>query len=332
MASAGAAEAAVHINGTEWLLATANGGIWRTDDVTAAPEPRWTQMLDAAPVTCTSVSAMSTAVAGTVLAGCGAATSSEMGVTWDVANSGDWGGVMLSRDGGKTWAMTGFPANYYVSSLVVVDAQTFFVGVRSHVYDQKDGGVYKSADGGATWAKVFEKPVFDLRCALPPSPRIDRSTPPSRAAPPLPPPLLQTGRRICSRRCRGRRTRRRSTSHRTAAPPSSPGPPGWRGAAVFPSTRTLRWARAWSSSAPSLSTQRTSPTPRQPAASNPSAPASSSTTTSTASSHVTAGRASSAALSPSSRPPPPKPAGRPCPTRLASTAMGCQRTAWPSSS
>ena len=88
VASAGAAQAAVHVNGTEWLLATANGGIWRTLDVTEAPEPKWTQTLDTAPVTCTSVSAMSTAVDGIVLAGCGAATSSEMGYTWDVANSG----------------------------------------------------------------------------------------------------------------------------------------------------------------------------------------------------------------------------------------------------
>ena len=40
-----------------------------------------------------------------VLAGCGAATSSEMGYDWTVANAGDWGGLMISRDGGLTWAM-----------------------------------------------------------------------------------------------------------------------------------------------------------------------------------------------------------------------------------
>ena len=62
IASSGAAQAAVHLNGTEWLLATANGGIWHTDDVTVAPEPRWTPVLDAAPVSCSSISAMSTAV------------------------------------------------------------------------------------------------------------------------------------------------------------------------------------------------------------------------------------------------------------------------------
>ena len=46
VASSGAAQAAVHVNGTSWLLATANGGIWKTDDVTASPEPTWKQALD----------------------------------------------------------------------------------------------------------------------------------------------------------------------------------------------------------------------------------------------------------------------------------------------
>ena len=116
VASSGAPQAAVHLNHTKWLIGTANGGIWHTDDILGQPEPTWTQRLDAAPVTCSSISAMSTAVEGTVLAGCGAASSSEMGFTWDVANSGDWGGVMLSRDSGMTWTMTSSNpfANYYV--------------------------------------------------------------------------------------------------------------------------------------------------------------------------------------------------------------------------
>ena len=171
VASSGAAQAAAHLNGTEWLLATANGGIWHTHDILEKPEPRWTQQLDGAPVACSSISAMSTAVAGTVLAGCGAATSSEMGKTWDVANSGDWGGVMLTRDSGQTWAMVRSNpfANLYISSLIVVSPTVFLVGARSSLHDRSEstGGVWRSADGGATWIKVFSKPVFDLRYRAP---------------------------------------------------------------------------------------------------------------------------------------------------------------------
>ena len=56
--SAGAAQAMVQIDGgSTWLLATANGGIWKTTDLHASPV-RWWQVLDGQPVTCTSISAM----------------------------------------------------------------------------------------------------------------------------------------------------------------------------------------------------------------------------------------------------------------------------------
>ena len=170
--SSGAAQAAVHLNGTAWLIGTANGGIWHTNNILGAPEPAWTQQLDDSPVTCSSISAMSTAISGTILAGCGAATSSEMGSTWDVANSGDWGGVMISRDNGMSWSMVKSNpfANFYISSLVVISQSTFLVGARSSLYNQHSastGGVWRSTDGGETWAKVFSKPVFDLRYRAP---------------------------------------------------------------------------------------------------------------------------------------------------------------------
>ena len=56
--SAGAAQAAVNVNGTEWLVGTANGGIWKTANVLAKPGPHWSQVLDTQPVSCTSISAM----------------------------------------------------------------------------------------------------------------------------------------------------------------------------------------------------------------------------------------------------------------------------------
>ena len=104
--SFGAAQAMVKLgNGSSWLLATANGGIWKTPDLlgrNANGGPVWANVLDGQPVSCTSISAMQS-LGDTVLAGCGGATSSEMGYDWMVSNGGDWAGLMLSNDGGETW-------------------------------------------------------------------------------------------------------------------------------------------------------------------------------------------------------------------------------------
>ena len=161
IASAGAAQAAVNTNGTAWLVATANGGVWQTADVTALPEPSWTQVLSDSSA-CTSISAMGS-LGSVVVAGCGAATSSEMGNTWGIANAGDMAGVLLSTDSGETWGMTSFPPNHYVSAVVVASHSDFWIGVRSSLYDPKYGGVWRTVDGGRSFLQVFSRPVFDLR-------------------------------------------------------------------------------------------------------------------------------------------------------------------------
>lgn len=160
MRSAGAAQAAVRVGNTTWLLATANGGIWKTDDV-LADGVHWTNVLDGQPVACTSISAMESA-GDTVVAGCGAATSSEMGWDWQVANSGDWGGVMVSQDAGATWQMTEFEDSTYVSAIVVHSASSFVVSVRSHFRSRDYGGVWVTTDGGAEWTRTLDRPVYDL--------------------------------------------------------------------------------------------------------------------------------------------------------------------------
>eukprot|EP00939_MAST-03C_sp_MAST-3C-sp1_P005173 g5173.t1 len=160
--ASGAAQAATHIEGKTWLIGTANGGIWKTPDITELPNPKWTNVLDGQPVTCTSISAMDSKD-GVAVAGCGASTSSEMGSTWDVANSGDWGGVMISTDGGSSWSQTRFPVNFYVSSIVVFDEDHFLISARSHVTNATNGGVWVTKDRGATFERTFEQPVFDMK-------------------------------------------------------------------------------------------------------------------------------------------------------------------------
>ena len=162
VASAGAAQAMAPLEGGGWLMATANGGIWRSEDISVA-SPRWTPALDGQPVACTSISAMEAFEGRVVLAGCGAATSSEMGYDWTVANAGDWGGLMISRDGGLTWAMLdAFPSGYFVTAVLVADASTFVVAARAAFRDRDDGGVWASRDGGLTWNRTLSRPVYDL--------------------------------------------------------------------------------------------------------------------------------------------------------------------------
>ena len=164
IASAGAAQAMVQLGGansTEWLLATANGGIWRTTDLLAAKGPNWVQVLDGQPVTCTSISAMERR-GSTVLAGCGSATSSEMGFDWMAFNSGDWGGLLLSHDNGHTWSMTAFPPNMFITAIVLLSNESFLVSVRASFHDRDAGGVWRTTDAGATWTRTLDKPVYDL--------------------------------------------------------------------------------------------------------------------------------------------------------------------------
>lgn len=161
IASAGAAQALVPVPGGAWLLATANGGIWRTNDILAKPEPHWSQVLDGQPVSCTSISAMES-LDDTVLAGCGSATSSEMGFDWMSFNSGDWGGLMISRNGGQSFSMSSFPINYYITAIVIQTPMTFHVAARANFYDKSDGGVWHTVNGGESWTRTLGRPVYDL--------------------------------------------------------------------------------------------------------------------------------------------------------------------------
>ena len=162
MLSAGAAQAIVEGDPGTWYLASANGGVWRTNNVSAA-SPHWVPVTDAPSVACSSISALVAAPGGLVLAGCGGSTSSEMGADWNSLNDGDWAGVMKSTDGGETWQMlSSFPPNYYVSSIALLRGGAMLVGARSHFFNASDGGVWRSEDGGESFTRVLSQPVFNL--------------------------------------------------------------------------------------------------------------------------------------------------------------------------
>jgi hypothetical protein len=96
-------------DGQTWFVGSTNGGIWRTrTKELQSSQPHWDCVTDNQPVTCSAIASLkvSTADANLVVAGCGGSTSSEMGGDWNIENTGDYGGVMLSRDGGDSWTMT----------------------------------------------------------------------------------------------------------------------------------------------------------------------------------------------------------------------------------
>lgn len=153
----------------------------------AQGDVRWENVLDASPgVTCSSISALSASAvaASTALAGCGPSSSSEMGGASGVGvvNSGHWGGVMASIDGGVTWAMVAdaddaqgkaILEGYYVTAVSHPEAQTVLVAARASLKDNSDGGVWKCtvkglARGGSTapsasCERTLAQPVFDLK-------------------------------------------------------------------------------------------------------------------------------------------------------------------------
>jgi len=149
-----------------WFLGSVNGGVWRsTSNLHTGENVHWTNVLDGQPVTCSSISALraSSSSPTTIYAGCGGSTSSEQGSDWNVVNSGDWGGIMVSTDAGRTWKMIeSFPENYYVTDILEINSQTILVAAQSHLWDRTDGGIWRTNDGGKTFHQVSCIPTFTL--------------------------------------------------------------------------------------------------------------------------------------------------------------------------
>jgi hypothetical protein len=164
-----AANAVARTGSGAWLLATVNGGVWRTTDPTTKEAAHWTPVFDGGDaVACASMTTLGVSPDGQrVYAGCGASTSSQQGYAWNVVNSGDWAGVAVSGDGGVTWAMTGFPAGYSVQAIVELPTGEVLVSARGSYTDQSDGGIWRLAsypDAGnrSAWTRVFSLPTFSL--------------------------------------------------------------------------------------------------------------------------------------------------------------------------
>ena len=46
---------------------------------------------------------------------------------------------MISKDGGNTWGMTSFPANFYTTAIIFGDNGELIVSARSNAFDKNKG-------------------------------------------------------------------------------------------------------------------------------------------------------------------------------------------------
>lgn len=160
--------------GSAWLVATVNGGVWRTTDAINSSSqdyqqnPRWTNVFDASPVTCTAMTTLHVASANSarVYAGCGGATSSQAGYASNIVDDSGWTGFAVSEDAGVSWTMApSFPRGYSVQSILELPGEggAVLVGVRTSFLNGSEGGIFRASSwNAAVWARVYDRPVFDI--------------------------------------------------------------------------------------------------------------------------------------------------------------------------
>ncbi len=138
-------------------VASASGGVWKTDNEGTT----WTPIFEN----------MVTAAVGDI-----ALAPSDPDVVWvgtgehNIFRSSQAGiGVFKSADGGKTWAHMGLTDTNTISRIVVhpTNPDVVYVAAGGHEWTKNaDRGVYKTTDGGKTWAKVLyvndETGAYDL--------------------------------------------------------------------------------------------------------------------------------------------------------------------------
>ena len=129
-----------------FYIATASGGLWKTDNEGTTFEPVFEGSASA------SIGAVAVAPSdpNIVWIGTGEANifrSSQAGI-----------GVFRSTDAGKTWRHMGLINTYTIPRIVIdpKDANTVYVAASGHEWTTNiDRGVFKTTDGGATWDQVL---------------------------------------------------------------------------------------------------------------------------------------------------------------------------------
>ncbi len=127
-------------------VATASGGVWKTDNEALTWEP----VFENAASTAIGDIALDPSDSRTIWVGTGEANifrSSQAGA-----------GIYKSSDAGKTWAPMGLAGTFTIARIIVhpKDSNLVFVAASGHEWTTNpERGVFKSADGGKNWEKIL---------------------------------------------------------------------------------------------------------------------------------------------------------------------------------
>lgn len=127
-------------------VATASGGVWKTDNEALTWEP----VFENAASTAIGDIALDPSDSGTLWVGTGEANifrSSQAGA-----------GIYKSADAGKTWAPMGLAGTFTIARIIVhpKDSNRIFVAASGHEWTTNpERGVFKSVDGGKNWEKIL---------------------------------------------------------------------------------------------------------------------------------------------------------------------------------
>ena len=127
-------------------VATASGGLWKTDNEATTLRP----VFDQGPATTIGDVAIAPSNSDIVWMGTGEANifrSSQAGI-----------GIYKSIDGGQTWKHQGLTDTYTIARIVIhpTNPDIVYVAASGHEWTTNaERGVYKTADGGTTWQKAL---------------------------------------------------------------------------------------------------------------------------------------------------------------------------------
>ncbi|MCB1056501.1 MAG: glycosyl hydrolase, partial [Acidobacteria bacterium] len=132
---------------SRYFVATASGGVWRTDNAGTT----WTPVFDQQASYSIGCVTLDPNDPLTVWVGSGE-NNSQRSVSY-----GD--GVYRSTDGGTTWNNMGLKDSEHIGDIVVDprDSRTVYVAAQGPLWRSGgDRGLYKTTDGGVTWKKILE--------------------------------------------------------------------------------------------------------------------------------------------------------------------------------